>query len=184
MLSFLTWALFWALMFPNILAGPFPAEKTDSGGIEQVSSSLVQITNLDALGLLQQQDQNPVQNPSDNQEGLESSFPADKVVALGSNESEDFSPGLKNPALEIPGNLPWKFPKIAYPDFIQRETPVTPGTNPKDPCPDHTDGIKSLCCDPTTIEYDKDGVIRKVYGCTACMPSLNLIVGADGFPHI
>lgn len=178
MLCLFARVLFCALFLPTVTAGPFPSKILDSGGVEQASTSFVQIANLDTPGVLQQSDKDPVKSPSD-QDSLESSFPIEGSVALDNNESEDLSPGLGNPTLEIPGNLPLKVPKIAYLDFLQKETSIIPGTNPTDPCPDHTDGIISLCCDPNTIEYDEDGIIRKVYGCTACMPLSNFLFSAN-----
>lgn len=179
MLCLFARVLFWALVHPTITASPFPSKILDSSGIEQASSSLVQITNLDTPGVLQQSDKDPVKSPSDHQDSLDSSFPTESSIALDINESEDLSPRLGNPMLKLPGNLPLKVPKIAYLDFLQKETSITPGTTPTDPCPDHIDGIISLCCDPNTIEYDGDGIIRKVYGCTACMPLSNFMFSAS-----
>lgn len=179
MLCLFSRVLFWALVHPTITASPFPSKILDSSGIEQASSSLVQITNLDTPGVLQQSDKDPVISPSDHQDSLESSFPTESSIALDINDSEDVSPRLGNPMLKLPENLPLKVPKIAYLDFLQKETSITPGTTPTDPCPDHTDGIISLCCDPNTIEYDGDNIIRKVYGCTACMPLSNSMFSAS-----
>lgn len=152
------YVLLWMLILPTKMVGSFPSETAGYGNFEKAGSALVEQLNEDVH-----------EDPSNYQDGSDPFVPPGQSAALDYNESKDHpsnSLGFKNPLpMEITETLPFRAPSVAYLDFFRTQTKTIPGTEPKDPC---SNDWKSLCCDPSTIEYDGEGYIKKVHRCTAC----------------
>ena len=178
MSSLLVWILFYFLILSKVIASPFLPEHLHAGRVEQVSSSPVQLANLGISRSVQQPDKCTIKLFSDNQDSLDSSFQTDTTGNFDSNDLENLhlnTPGTGNPSLKNSGKQPSKAPTVAFFDFFQKQPDHIPGPEPIDPCLDD-DSMKSLCCDPNTIEYDGEGYIRKVHRCTACRHFLGLVL--------